>query len=190
MTCLVFLLEEPSAKDLLQGLVPRLPWAGLRIQYLVFEGKQDLERQLVRKLRSWLALDSVFVVLRDQDAADCVDVKNALRDLVAQSGRERVLVRVACHELESWVIGDWHAVAQAFEKPQLSAQAQKAIYRQPDRLANPLGELRKFLPEYQKRDGARRVGVLLDPDRNQSHSFRAFWSGLNGLLGCGDRKPT
>ena len=84
-------------------------------------------------------------------------------------------------ELESWVLGDWTAVAEAFERPQLAAQSAKAIYRRPDDLTHPVDELRKFLPEYQKRDGARRVGALLDPGRNQSASFQAFCRGIRQL---------
>jgi hypothetical protein len=39
---LVLLLEEPSARDLLEGLLPRLLPEEVHVQYLVFEGKQDL----------------------------------------------------------------------------------------------------------------------------------------------------
>lgn len=184
MKNLVFLLEEPSAKDLLQGLLPRLLQSDeLAVHYLVFEGKQDLERQLVRKLRGWQRPQSAFVVLRDQDAADCGVVKGKLVTLAKASGRERVLVRVACRELEAWIIGDWQAVGEAFEKPQLKAQSVKEQYRDPDDLVRPVEALRKFIPEYQKRDGARRVGILLDPTRNQSASFKTFCSGVVKLVG-------
>lgn len=179
---LVFLLEEPSAKDLLEGLLPRLIPEALTVYYLVFEGKQDLENQLVRKMRGWQRSDSAFVVLRDQDAGDCRVVRERLVTLVTESACEQTLVRVACRELESWVVGDWQAVAQAFEKPNLSAHSTKALYRDPDKLVRPVEVLRKFIPEYQKRDGARRVGVLLDPDRNQSKSFRAFCSGVKSIV--------
>lgn len=182
MKHLVFLLEEPSARDLLQGFLPSVLPAELLVRYVVFEGKQDLEKQLVRRIRSWLAAESVFVILRDQDAADCTVVKQNLSHLVKETGREDVLIRVVCRELESWVIGDWDAVAQAFGKPQLRSQARKAVYRNPDRLANPIRELRKFIPDYQKRDGARRMGPLLKPETNQSPSFRNFCSGLDRLL--------
>jgi hypothetical protein len=107
MTTLVFLLEEPSARDLLVGLLPRLLPPTFQVQYLVFEGKQDLEKQLVAKLRGWRAPHSAFVVLRDQDAADCHAVKRKLSDLVKLSGRTPTLVRVACRELESWFVGDY-----------------------------------------------------------------------------------
>jgi hypothetical protein len=125
MKNLVFLLEEPSAKDLLQGLLPRLVPAATPIYYLVFEGKQDLERQIVRKLRGRRLPDSAFVVLRDQDAADCHIVKERLTSRVAESGRQLTLVRVACRELESWIVGDWRAVAQAFDRPTLDAHSSK-----------------------------------------------------------------
>ena len=92
------------------------------------------------------------------------------------------LVRVACRELESWVVGDWAAVAEAFERPTLASLHRKEQYRKPDTLDSPIEELRKFIPEYQKRDGARRVGALLDPPRNQSESFQSFCAGLQKLI--------
>jgi hypothetical protein len=182
VTNLVFLLEEPSAKDLLEGLLPRLLPRDTSIYYLVFEGKRDLEGQLVRKLRGWRLPNSVFVILRDQDAAECRVVKERLTKLVAESARQPALVRLACRELESWVVGDWPAVAKAFDRPQLAAQSSKDVYRNPDQLVRPVDALRKFIPEYQKRDGARRVGRLLDPQRNQSGSFRTFCSGVQKLV--------
>jgi len=182
---LVFLLEEPSAKDLLVGLLPRLLPKSVDVYYLVFEGKQDLERQLVRKLRGWRRPNPAFVVLRDQDAADCHVVKETLTQLVVESARQPTLVRVACRELESWIVGDWRAVAEAFDRPQLAAQSAKAANRTPDQLVKPVELLRKLIPEYQKRDGARRIGVLLDPTRNQSRSFRTFCSGVQKLVAEG-----
>jgi hypothetical protein len=179
---LVFLLEEPSAKDLLQGLLPKLLPGVVFVHYLVFEGKQDLERQLVRKLRGWKMPNSSFVVLRDQDAAECVVVKAKLKQLAIEAGREETLVRIACRELEAWVVGDWRAVGEAFGRPELHAQALKEVHRAPDRLVRPVEALRKFVPQYQKRDGARRVGPLLDPARNQSDSFRSFCTGVQRLV--------
>ena len=181
MKRLIILLEEPSARELLKGVLPRILPDSVEVQYLVFEGKQDLEAQLVRKLKGWRAPNSVFVVLRDQDAADCRVVKARLQQLVAETGRTAVLIRVACRELESWIVGDWRAVAEAFAQPGLAALADKAVYRDPDQLVRPVEALRKVLPEYQKRDGARRVGVFLDPGRSRSQSFRAFCSGVQKL---------
>lgn len=53
MTELVFFLEEPSAKAMLEGVVPRLLDDSVTVRYVVFEGKQDLEKRLPRRLRAW-----------------------------------------------------------------------------------------------------------------------------------------
>jgi hypothetical protein len=102
---LVILLEEVSAKDLLIGLLPRLLPDSVHVHYLGLEGKQDLEGQLVRKLRGWRMPDSAFLVLRDQDAAECREVRARLAKRVEESRRTPSLVRVTCRELESWIVG-------------------------------------------------------------------------------------
>ena len=80
-------------------------------------------------------------------------------------------MRIACHELESFFLGDWQAVAQAFSLPRLADLDRKAIYRDPDRIALPEAELRRHVPGYQKRGGARRIAPLMDLERNRSRSF-------------------
>jgi len=176
----VFFLEEPSAKALLQGLLPRLLPANAEVQYVVFQGKQDLERNLSRKLRFWRRPDARFVVLRDQDSADCRKVKARLAALVRESGRE-ALVRVACRELESWVLGDLAALSTVYRQPKLGGHGTKAKYRNPDTLGAPVEELKKLVESYQKIDGARRLGSHLDPVTNTSPSFRAFCDGVHRL---------
>lgn len=58
--------------------------------------------------------DSVFLVMRDQDRADCRDVKARLQDLVRATGKQdKTLIRIACHELESFYLGDLEAVEKA-----------------------------------------------------------------------------
>lgn len=51
MKSLVFFLEEYFDRAMLEELLPRLLPDGWLVRYIVFEGKQDLERQLPRKLR-------------------------------------------------------------------------------------------------------------------------------------------
>ena len=43
---LVFLLEEASAKAMLEGLLPRLIDHRIHVRLIAFEGKQDLEKKL------------------------------------------------------------------------------------------------------------------------------------------------
>jgi hypothetical protein len=72
---LIFLLEEPSAKEMLKGLLPRLISPGIFCRYIVFEGKSDLEKSIERKLRSWTNPHARFIILRYQDSGDCEMIK-------------------------------------------------------------------------------------------------------------------
>jgi hypothetical protein len=138
---------------------------------------------LNRKIRKWLIPNSVFVVIRDQDGGDCREIKAKLTSLVEAAKRgDRTLIRIACRDLESWVLGDWQAIAEAFQLPNVADHGRKAKYRNPDSLSKPITEIKKFVPAYPKGDGARRIGPLLDPARNRSPSFRAFCSGVQRML--------
>ncbi|PZN74533.1 MAG: hypothetical protein DM484_21045 [Candidatus Methylumidiphilus alinenensis] len=176
MRSLVFLLEEPSAQDALEGFLPYLLPDGITVKYLVFEGKQDLEKRMTRTLRAWRQPNTRFIVLRDQDSGDCRVVKEGLLERCREAGRENeTMVRIACRELEAWFVGDWVAVASAFDNPKLLKLSKKANYRDgPDGLDYPVEELRKHIPQYQKRDGARRIGPYLRKETNASRSFQVF----------------
>ena len=77
MSEIVFLLEEVSAREFLKQLLPRVLPADREIPYrfIVFEGKQDLDRQIERRIRGYLNPQARFIVLRDQDNADCLELK-------------------------------------------------------------------------------------------------------------------
>lgn len=182
MTTLVFLLEERSAKALLEGLLPRLLPEEVHVEYQVFEGKQDLERNVARRIRGWQQPDTRFVVVRDQDSApDCKVVKASLAATVAESGKT-ALVRIACRTLEAWVVGDLEALGVAFGVPDLASAQKKEKFPDPDALGSAFDEIKRLVPTYQKLQGARSVGPLLDPSRNVSKSFRALCSGVLGLV--------
>ena len=181
MKTIVFLLEEPSAQDALQGILPSILPADMTPQYLVFEGKQDLEKRMTRLLRSWLTPDTVFVVLRDQDSGDCRIIKERLVARCHEAGKPDCIVRIACRTLEAWFVGDWAAVAEAFQQPKLANLHRKALYQEPDHLGDPVNELRKVIPDYQKRDGARKIGKHLVETRNRSHSFQVFIAAIRAL---------
>ncbi|MDO1994235.1 hypothetical protein Q2405_28160, partial [Escherichia coli] len=66
MTTYAFFLEELSAAEMLKGLLPRLLPADADTRYIVFEGKQDLEKNLEKKLKNWMTPDTIFVVIRDK----------------------------------------------------------------------------------------------------------------------------
>lgn len=181
MKHLVFLLEEPSAKDALQAWMPHWLPPTVTSHYLVFQGKQDLERRMVLRMRRWLLPDSRFLVLRDQDSADCKVVKTALAKRCREAKRPDAIVRVACRELEAFFVGDWQAVALGFGRPTLGRLAGSARFRNPDSVGSPVQELARQLGGYQKREGARRIAPHVDPTRNRSPSFHALRSAVLAL---------
>lgn len=185
MKTIVFLLEEPSAQDALQGFLPSILPPEVSVEYLVFEGKQDLEKRMIRRMRGWLKPDSIFVVLRDQDSGDCHIIKQNLFGLCQKAGKPDAMVRIACRSLESWFLGDWASVSMAFAEPRLEKLKRKAIYQDPDHIVNPVSELRKVIPTYQKRDGARRIGTHLSYSCNRSRSFQVFVEAVQHLVGAG-----
>lgn len=183
MTTLAFLLEEESARYMLEGLLPRLLPGGVHVRYIVFEGKQDLRQQLARRLRGWRTPDTRFVVLHDQDSSDCRALKEQLQEICRQAGRPETLVRIACHELESFYLGDLEAVEQAFGLRGLARQQERRMFREPDSLNNAAQELRKLTGgTYQKLRGSREIGSRLRVDgRNRSISFGHLLAGIQRL---------
>jgi hypothetical protein len=144
---LVFFLEEDSAKALLENLFPRrvAPTSQFCPRFIVFEGKQDLEKQLERKLRSYLNPQARFIVLRDQDAGDCRRVKKKLSALCSRARRPEAVVRIACRELEAFYLGDLRAVELGLDMRGLAAKQNRAKYRDPDRVHAPSRELAELI---------------------------------------------
>ena len=50
-------------------------------------GKSHLDRNIVHTLRSWRVPGDRFVIVRDNDGADCHALKQRLRELCRQGGR-------------------------------------------------------------------------------------------------------
>jgi Domain of unknown function (DUF4276) len=183
MTHLVFFLEERSAEEMLKGFLPTILPDTLTFRFVVFEGKQDLEKQLSRKLRKWRAPLPRFIVLRDQDGGVCTSIKQKLADLCVQAGHETTLIRIACHELESWYMGDLQAVEQGLRINGLASKQRKEKFRNPDHLSNASEELKELTSrKYQKISGSRAIGPYLSAERNQSPSFRVFVEGVRRLV--------
>lgn len=179
---LVFLLEEESMKALLDILLPKILPESVMFQCIPHEGKQDLEKSIPRKLKAWKTPDTYFVIVRDKDSANCLDVKKRLVALCSEAGRSDSLVRIACHELESWFLGDLTAVGQAFNLPKLMKKQNSKKYKKPDNLANASQELEKLIKGYRKVSGAKKIAHYLTIERNHSQSFLCFISGVQSLI--------
>lgn len=165
---------------LLEGLLPRL-FPGLSFLCVPHEGKQDLEKSIPRKLKAWREPGVRFVVLRDADRADCRAVKQRLVASCRAAGRDDVLVRLACQELEAWYLGDAEALAQAFGDQSLRALANKERFRAPDAVVSPSRALEELVPSFQKVSGARAMAQQMG-EANRSTSFQVLLDGLRRLL--------
>lgn len=172
---LVFFLEEESAKAMLDSMLPRFLDPSIIVRCIPFEGKQDLEKQLLKRLRGYVNPNARFVVLRDQDGnPDCGAVKQKLFQLVTASGKATTtLIRIACRELETFYLADLEAVQLVTGKPGIAALQARAKYREPDLLGNPSQELRDLSDgAYQKVNGSREIGKHLRLDNERSKSFK------------------
>ncbi len=180
----------------LNELLPRMLPTSCDFKVYPFQGKNDLLRKLPGRLSGyaqWLPEDWRIIVVVDRDDDDCTDLKRRLEQIAKSSGlrtrsRSRagtqpwhIANRIAVEELEAWYFGDWDAVRHAY--PHVSATIpRKSGFRDPDavsggtwetfeRVLNKAGYFRGGL---RKIEVARRIGSLIDPSRNYSHSFQTF----------------
>jgi len=142
---LEILLEERSAEETLNVLLPRLLDPGTSWELHAFEGKRDLLAKVTGRLRGyakWIRdANTKIVVLVDEDRQDCHKLKSALEMAAGTAGLETktsaaggpffVLNRLAVEELEAWFFGDSQALRAAYPRiPQHIDQ--KAFCRHPD----------------------------------------------------------
>jgi monomeric isocitrate dehydrogenase len=93
-------------------------------------------------------------------------------------------VRIACHELESFFLGDLAAVEQGLGISGLSRQQNNRKYKVPDNLANAPEELKKLTKnKYQKISGSQSIAPFLRIDgSNRSTSFNNLVRGIKKLV--------
>ena len=164
---------------LLDGLLPRL-FPSLLFECVPHEGKSNLERSIPRKLRGWEP-GVRFAVVRDNDGGNCRARKEALRGLCEAAHQPDTLIRIACQELEAWYLGEPEALAGAFGDQSLRNLGQKKGFRDPDAVPRPHEVLERFVPEFQKVSGARRMAQHLTRERNRSTSFQIFLAGVEAV---------
>jgi hypothetical protein len=176
-------VEGPSEQAVLEGVFCRLLPVFVQPRFVVFSGKADMEKRLEHRLRGWQVPNTVFLLLRDQDAADCLEVKRRLVAICHAAGKPCAVVRIACHELESFFFGDLCAVEKGLGLEGLAHFSKAKEYRNPDQIAKPSDAL-KLITEgkYQKRIGSREIGKHLSLENNTSQSFMTLLAGIRKLL--------
>ncbi|RMD61198.1 DUF4276 family protein [Candidatus Parcubacteria bacterium] len=199
---LEFLVEEPSMEAFLNALLPRLLPNQVNFRIHVFQGKMDLLQKLPHRLRgyaSWLPDTWRIIVIVDRDNDDCHVLKARLESIANAEGLRtrttgsgtswQVVNRLAIEELEAWYFGDWDAVRRAYPRVPEGTSRQRN-YRDPDAIPGGTWEAFErilqragyFKGGLRKIEAARRIGALIDPNRNQSHSFAVFRETLREVI--------
>ncbi len=178
---LVFLLEEPSAKIMLQNVRERLPHNNIQFNYIVFEGKGDLDKNFANRVKNYCNNNARFIILRDKDSADCKKLKQEMLNKIFSIKGKNIKIRIACHELESFYLGDLKAVETGMGISKLSAMQNNRKYREPDQLANAKQELQNITHKrYQSVSSSRHIAPYLSLDgTNKSDSFNILVQCIN-----------
>jgi hypothetical protein len=185
MTDIVILAEEPSGQVIAECLAQKL---GLfdRTILLAHQGKSDLDRSFLLKIGHWRAQKPPkFIIMRDNDGADCLKLKGRLIDRIPSEAIRRVKVRLVVQELESWYLGDLSAVVKAgFATDALvDPQRRKAKLKNPDRLNNAKQVFRGLVTRSGEIALARGIGPHLSLTENRSPSFHHFVGALRWAAG-------
>ncbi len=185
---LVFLLEEDSAKHLLETLLPQIvgEFPAVHCRCIPHQGKNHLQQSIPRKLKTWNQPNTFFVILHDQDSRDCRELKQELQEICARQSKHTPLIRIVCRELEAWYFGDLDAVEKAFPKFEAAQYRNKKKYRNPDDIDRPGKELKRIGIDkgfhFQKGDAAKKVPRYMDIKNNSSKSFQHLVTGVQKLV--------
>ncbi len=166
--------EEPSARHVVEAVANRYAPNAV-VKAVPHSGKRDLCSSFPRKMAAIRhPADARFIVLHDNDGAECHKLKMRLNGLVPSGVADRARIRLVMHELESWYLGQPHALAACGLIPDVG-RMQKRKFRDPDLLTNAKQEFyRLHGRDYQQIAMAQLIGPLLDADQNRSASFRLF----------------
>jgi len=178
MNDIVVFAEEPSGAIVARALAHKLD-LGERVLVVEQQGWGDLQTSFPRKMAHWGG-EPRFIVMRDNDNADCRRLKKTLEAMIPRRVANRVKIRLVLQELESWYIGDPQALLEAglIGDKDAASWSKRSIFRNPDAIIHAK---RKFLKATGMRgqlELANLLGSRLEITRNLSSSFKAFVGAL------------
>lgn len=188
MNQVVVMVEEESARIVVEAVAQKLDITPPRLVTIPHQGKSDLEKSIPIKLARWRSpVPPRFVLLRDNDRANCRNVKNQILDLIPGEAAARTKVRIVTQELEAWYFGDLGALESAGLLRTGAARQleKKAKFRNPDEIQAPKLELRKLVDAVGQISLARKIAPHMNLDVNRSRSFMNFVSALQWASGNG-----
>jgi hypothetical protein len=185
----IFLLEEPSMKNVLDILLPKLIPDNISYICIDHKGKHDLDKSIPIKIKAFQhSLKTKFVIVHDQDSHDCKKLKAELLKLCKSSDQSKIIIRIICHELESWFLGDLTAVEKAYnlKSQTLSIKQNQKKFRNPDQLNSAKEELKKLVKKYNQEyypgTHSKKIAPYLSLTDNKSRSFHVFLDGIKKIL--------
>lgn len=181
--------EEPSIKIVFETILPKILPENVFFQVYAHQGKKDLEQALRKTLPTISRMpNSKVLITRDQDSADCKEVKQQIVELTELNCSCEYKVRVVCRELEAWFLGDMSAIENAYPRFKAENFVNKAEYRNVDSIASPNKVLLRMIPEYQGRSNlpkietAENIASYLDFSKNNSESFNNTLDAIQQLI--------
>ena len=145
------------------------------------QGKSDLERSYPRKMTHWGEPRIRFIILRDNDGADCHVLKQSLIAKVPDNPPPNSM-RIVCQELEGWLLGDMEAVAAAYPQATRHSNFKSLSKKDPDTFNNASELLKDLTGTGVKIERASRIAEKMRPLTNRSTSFQVFVKGLDRII--------
>ena len=195
-TTLHIFTEELSFKKLADQILPILLPKDTGFKVYTHRGKQDLEQALTKTLPVISKKPGAKVLItRDQDSGNCINVKRDLEKIITGKCFCQYKIRIVCHELECWMLGDMEAIAKAYPRFKAELYQYKADYRTVDRIADAPERLIRIIPELKqnkslpKLEFANRVASHMNIEANSSTSFKHFIIAIRQLTIFQSSKP-
>ena len=193
MDRLEFLVEEPSIAEVLKIILPKILPQGWILNENFFvrphQGKSDLKNSIPQKFKTFskLPFNTGIIVVQDQDANDCRQLKRELIDLCNQNNSKPCpyRVRIVCHELESWYLGDVVALESVFPRLfKAKNYKNKDLCKHPDSVITPKRRLKKIFGDYPQIETAKKIAAQMNVNNNKSDSFNQFKNDILALIDC------
>lgn len=176
---IVFMVEGDSEKEFLKGLLPRLNIPDHVSLCRTFGGYGGLVKAMPAFMKSWRNENVRFMILCDQDSADCHERKTEILNVVPNYWKTRTVVRIACRELEAWYLGDKSGLSDVlpdFDR----VRAKRKFRKDPDAVLMPARSLGEEV-SFKKIDLAGQMGERVEIDGNQSPSMQVFIRSVRAL---------
>ncbi len=181
--------EEASAKNVFEIVLPKILPPNVFFRVYPHQGKQDLENALKKTIPSISNIpNSLILITRDKDNIDCKELKNEIIAILNNRCNCPYKIRIVCHELESWFLGDLGAVQMAYPRFKKEHHANKADIKNVDGIQKPSLYLLKIIPEYSgleslpKLETSESISPFIDLQKNTSVSFQNMLSGVLELI--------